>query len=118
MKAYMFVLANPKYTWDWPEPYIYSVYDHISGDFPAKKTVYTPYIYIYTYMFWLTLNIHGVGQTRIDTPYVTVYLMKFLQIIPCIHRVYMHPYKYRILLGSYINLIYIYIYTGMGHTDF
>jgi len=29
----------------WPEPYIYTVYDRIYGDFPAKNTVYTPYIY-------------------------------------------------------------------------
>ena len=29
----------------WPEPKIYTVYDRIFGDFPAKNTVYTPYIY-------------------------------------------------------------------------
>jgi len=29
----------------WPEPYIHTVYDRIFGDFPAKNTVYTPYIY-------------------------------------------------------------------------
>ena len=29
----------------WPEPYIYTVYDRIYGEFPAKSTVYTPYIY-------------------------------------------------------------------------
>jgi hypothetical protein len=29
----------------WPEPYIYTVYDRILGDFPAMNTVYTPYIY-------------------------------------------------------------------------
>ena len=29
----------------WPEPYIYTVYDRISGNFPAKNTVYAPYIY-------------------------------------------------------------------------
>jgi hypothetical protein len=29
----------------WPEPYKYAVYDRIFGDFPAKNTVYTPYIY-------------------------------------------------------------------------
>jgi hypothetical protein len=29
----------------WPEPYIYTVYDRISRNFPAKSTVYTPYIY-------------------------------------------------------------------------
>jgi hypothetical protein len=28
----------------WPEPYIYTVYDHMFGDFPAKDMVYTPYI--------------------------------------------------------------------------
>ena len=30
---------------DWPEPYIYAVYDHKFGDFPAKHTVYTPYLF-------------------------------------------------------------------------
>ena len=29
----------------WPEQYIYTVYDCIFGDFPAKSTVYKPYIY-------------------------------------------------------------------------
>jgi hypothetical protein len=29
----------------WPELHICTVYDRISGDFPAKNTVYTPYIY-------------------------------------------------------------------------
>jgi hypothetical protein len=28
-----------------PEPYIYTVYDRIFGDFPAKNTVYVPYMY-------------------------------------------------------------------------
>ena len=30
----------------WPEPYIYTVYDRIFGDFFAKNTVNTPYIYM------------------------------------------------------------------------
>ena len=30
----------------WPEPYIYTVYDRIFGEFSAKNTVYTPYIYV------------------------------------------------------------------------
>jgi len=38
-----FALDN--YIQGWPEPYIYAVYDRIYGDFPAKNTVYTPYIY-------------------------------------------------------------------------
>jgi len=28
----------------WPEPYIHTIYDRMYGDFPAKYTVYTPYI--------------------------------------------------------------------------
>jgi hypothetical protein len=28
----------------WPEPFIRTVYDRMYGDFPAKNTVYTPYI--------------------------------------------------------------------------
>ena len=43
------------YKLGWPKPYIYTVYDCIFGGFPAKNTVYTPYIY-------------GFGQ-----PYVQVY---------------------------------------------
>jgi hypothetical protein len=30
----------------WPEPYIYTVYDRVFGDFPANYTVYTLYIYM------------------------------------------------------------------------
>jgi hypothetical protein len=29
----------------WPEPYIYTVYGRVFCDFPAKNTVYKPYIY-------------------------------------------------------------------------
>jgi hypothetical protein len=32
------------HAYGWPEPYIYTVYDCKFGDFPAKITVYTPYI--------------------------------------------------------------------------
>ena len=32
-------------TQGWPEACMYTVYDHIFGDFPAKNTVYTLYIY-------------------------------------------------------------------------
>ena len=28
----------------WPEPFIYTVYDRMYGDFTTKNTVYTPYI--------------------------------------------------------------------------
>jgi len=34
----------------WPDPYIYTVSDRIFGDYPAKNTVYTLYIW-----FWPTL---------------------------------------------------------------
>ena len=42
---------NEKWAWPttqldgWPEPYIYTVYDRIFGEFPAKNTVCKPYIY-------------------------------------------------------------------------
>ena len=36
----LLLLAN------WPEPYIYTVYDRAFGNFPAKITVCTPYIYM------------------------------------------------------------------------
>jgi hypothetical protein len=49
------VLANPigvrqaaaeeRHVQGWPELYICTIYDRIFGDFPAKNTVYTPYIY-------------------------------------------------------------------------
>jgi len=33
----------------WPEPYIYTVYDHIFGDFPAKNyRIFTVYIIQYS----------------------------------------------------------------------
>ena len=37
--------ANEACESGWPELYIYTVYDRIFGDSPAKNTVYTPYIY-------------------------------------------------------------------------
>ena len=30
----------------WTEPYVYTVYERMFGGFPAKNTVYTPYIYM------------------------------------------------------------------------
>jgi len=39
------VLVNPIHTQGWPEPYMYTVYDRIFSDLPAKNTVYTPCIY-------------------------------------------------------------------------
>jgi len=33
------------YILGWPEPYICTVYDRIFGNFPAKNTIYRPYIY-------------------------------------------------------------------------
>jgi len=35
---------------------IYTVYDHMYGDFPAKDTVYTPYIHINLW-FWPTISV-------------------------------------------------------------
>jgi hypothetical protein len=49
-----YITRSITYTWGCPEPYVYTVYDRKFGDFPAKNTVYTPYIYNsdqpYTYM--------------------------------------------------------------------
>ena len=39
-------LGLTTYLQGWPEPYIFTVYDRIFGDFPAKKAVHTPYIYM------------------------------------------------------------------------
>jgi hypothetical protein len=54
--AYLYGLTKLIYAQGWPEPYMYSVYDRIFGDFPAKNTVYTPYIYgsgqPYLYTMW------------------------------------------------------------------
>jgi len=55
---------------------ICTVYDRMYGDFPAKNTVCTPYM-------------PRVGQNRIYTPYMTVYLVISLPKIPYIHRIYM-----------------------------
>jgi len=38
-------MSQAAYKQGWPEPCIYAVYDRIFGDFPAKNTVYKPYIY-------------------------------------------------------------------------
>jgi hypothetical protein len=34
---------------------MYTVYDRVYGDFPAKNTVYTLYIHLYAW-FWPTLD--------------------------------------------------------------
>jgi hypothetical protein len=46
-KATAAVLCNRRHKMNqgWPEPYICTVYDRIFGDFQAKNTVYTPYLY-------------------------------------------------------------------------
>ena len=55
----------------WPEPYTYTVYDHIFGDFPANNTVYTPYMY---------------GS---DQPYVHYRVIgNFVLELPCTHHVF------------------------------
>ena len=40
---------------------IYTVYDHMYGDFPAKDTVYTPYIHINVW-FWPTPNMNNLAE--------------------------------------------------------
>ena len=35
----------------WPEPYMYTVYDCMYGDFPAKNTVRTPYMTVCMVIF-------------------------------------------------------------------
>jgi len=50
------------------------------------------YIYtlaVYTLARYITRHIHRVGQNRIYTPYMTVYLVVFLPKIPYIYRIYM-----------------------------
>jgi hypothetical protein len=37
----------------WPESYIYTAYDRLYGDFPAKNTVCTPYMYL-----WLARTVY------------------------------------------------------------
>jgi len=39
-------MLNTSHEHGWPEPYICTVYGRIYSDFPAKNTVYTPYIYM------------------------------------------------------------------------
>ena len=42
---------------------------------------------------WTTAFVGRVGQHRIYTPYVTVYLVTALPKIPCVHRIYMLNYS-------------------------
>jgi len=44
--------------------YTHTVYDRIFGDFPAKNTVYTPYIYIYIYIYMVLANPTYDAQLR------------------------------------------------------
>ena len=48
------------YASGWPEPYIYTVYDRMFGDFSAKKyRIYTVYIW-----FWQTLYMPTQAPTH------------------------------------------------------
>jgi len=38
------IIITCSYAQGWPEAYIYTVHDRIFGGFPAKNTVYTPYV--------------------------------------------------------------------------
>jgi hypothetical protein len=73
-----------QYTWDGPEPYLYTVHDRIFGDFTAKNTVYTPYIYVlanpkYTWDW---------PEPYIYPPYMTVRLMQSLKRAPYTRRIH------------------------------
>ena len=52
----------------WPESCIYTVYDRIFGDFPAKSIVYTPYVHgsgqPYTWGTCSRSNAHNQDTTR------------------------------------------------------
>jgi hypothetical protein len=45
LKAVVMSHINGTHNQGWPEPYIFTVYDRFD-DFPAKNTVYTPYIHM------------------------------------------------------------------------
>jgi hypothetical protein len=85
----------------WPEPYIYTVYDRIFGDFPAKSTViYTVYIWLWPTLHMARYITPEVGQNHIymygvytqgwpERYIYTVYLVISLPKTPYIHRIYM-----------------------------
>jgi hypothetical protein len=49
----------------WPEPYICTVYDRVFGDFPAKSTVCTPYIYMANPSHFVSTKRHGLVVTGV-----------------------------------------------------
>jgi hypothetical protein len=85
-----------------------TVRDRILGGFPARNTVYTPYIYLAnpTYMYTVYARMYGssparntvhtlyirvyvwFGQNHKCTPYVTVHLAVSLPGMPYTHRIY------------------------------
>ena len=72
--------------------YIFTVYDHIFGDFPARNNVCTRYTWFnpsHKKLERRTKAMLRVGQNRIYAPYMTVYLVISLPKIPYIHRIYM-----------------------------
>ena len=69
------------YMQGWPEPYIYTVYDRIFGDFLAKNTVHTPCIYIHIHIY-IYIYIYGSGQPYV---HITVYLVSSLPKVPYVH---------------------------------
>ena len=76
------------------------MYDRIFGDFPAKNTVYTLYM-VPTNPMYIT-NSYGlcrVGQNRIYTPYMTVYLVVSLPKYR-IHTVYIRFWPNLVIKGG------------------
>ena len=61
--------------------YIYTVHDRVIGDFPAKITVYTPYIYTYMY---------GAGQpySQLQAQLWNMPTVGLAKTSVCIHRIH------------------------------
>jgi hypothetical protein len=104
----------------WPEPGSNTVYDRKFGDFPAKNTVYTPYMYVcctyvYTYVYiHMLTHMYTFANAYIHMSYIytsCIYRAVRIYTVPCAIRVYIHVRIYT--YTPYIHNVYIHMY-GSG----
>jgi hypothetical protein len=70
----------------WPEPYIYGICPvSLAGKLPNIQPNTAWFIHGFNQPY--ICKVCKVGQNRIYTPYMTVYLVVSLPKIPCIHRI-------------------------------
>jgi len=66
--------------------------------------------YLLTCVSFTFLVIGRVGQNRISTPYMTIYLVIFLPKLPYIHHIYIYIWFWPILLIGIVLVLHVWLY--------